>query len=464
MAQLRAAFDDADLRGVLLETAAMAADSGIFLHDGGQRRAIRVLLPPLVLSAEQAAWVLQISSVILHAHVRLAELYSSPKVREVLRLTPEEEAWLLRYRRAPGAGRAPLFGRLDAMFDPTATDWRSTLQFIEPNLSSLGGLDHAAACSRIARQQAACLLGEECGLRETADPRFLLAGEIKDLLSRRNLGRGLVALVDPKYVMDGPVGEQDGMAAYLGIAHGLDVIHGDPAELTLAAGGATYEGRRVDLVYRDAPAWDLAQAEAEGRSFAGMRRLFSEDAVISPIEAEVDQKSCFEILTDPEMAPLLFTSREVDVFRRHVLWTRLLGDRRTTGPDGAAIPHLLEYARSKRVSLIIKPNRSFGGQGVLIGESSPQQEWDSAIEAAVRGEERWVVQQRARPLRLRLPFLQDEGALDEADFNVVLGFIPSRHGLGVVGRASIAGVVNVSQGGGFLPALLGDSNSMPPGT
>ena len=51
--------------------------------------------------------------------------------------------------------------------------------------------------------------------------------------------------------------------------------------------------------------------------------------------------------------------------------------------------------QGERESLVIKPNRSYGGEGVLIGLSTPQAEWEAAIERIVTSGERWVVQQLA---------------------------------------------------------------------
>ena len=55
-----------------------------------------------------------------------------------------------------------------------------------------------------------------------------------------------------------------------------------------------------------------------------MRTLFRQNRVVSSISAELDQKSIFELFTDPALAERLFTVEERQVMRRHVLWTRLV--------------------------------------------------------------------------------------------------------------------------------------------
>ena len=97
-----------------------------------------------------------------------------------------------------------------------------------------------------------------------------------------------------------------------------------------------------------------------------MRTLFRQNRIISSIAAELDQKSCWEILTDPQFTQKYFSADERQVFRRHILWTRIVSDRRTLLPDGQ-IGDLLAYVRREHEHLVLKPNRSYGGQGVLIG-------------------------------------------------------------------------------------------------
>ena len=83
---------------------------------------------------------------------------------------------------------------------------------------------------------------------------------------------------------------------------------------------------------------DLVDLEKTGVNVEPMRALFRQNRIISSIAAELDQKSCFELLTDPQLTQKYFSADERQVFRRHVLWTRLLSDRRTLLPDGQELP------------------------------------------------------------------------------------------------------------------------------
>src|SRR5213075_2390870 len=102
-----------------------------------------------------------------------------------------------------------------------------------------------------------------------------------------------------------------------------------------------------------------------GVDIAPMKMLFKQNRMISSIAAELDQKSCWEILTDPQFTQKYFSADERQVFRRHILWTRIVSDRKTLLPAGH-VGDLMEFVREGHERLVLKPNQSFGGEGVVI--------------------------------------------------------------------------------------------------
>jgi len=186
---------------------------------------------------------------------------------------------------------------------------------------------------------------------------------------------------------------------------------------------------------------------------ASMRALLRQNRVVSSISAELDQKSCFEVFTDPELADRFLTAEERQLMRRHVLWTRLVSDRRTTSPTGERI-ELLAYVRKERESLVLKPNRSYGGDRVLVGPSVTQSEWESAIDQVLVDDDRWVVQQVASIPVKSFHVLDDHDQLHVEPFYIVMGFAPSRYGVALVARASQRLVVNVAQHGGMCAVMV----------
>src|SRR5947209_7859740 len=235
-------------------------------------------------------------------------------------------------------------------------------------------------------------------------------------------------------------------------------MHADPAELTFCKGEVCYAGDPIDLVYRDYAVSDLVALQQEGIDVTPMQTLFRQNRIISSITAELDQKSCWEVLTDPQFTQRYFSADERQVFRRHVLWTRLLSDRSTLLPDGQT-GGLLEYVRREREALVLKPNRSYGGEGVVIGPALSDAEWEAALERALADKERWVAQQLASIPVSVFPVLGPEGTVHMEPFYTVMGFAPSKYGLALLGRASQKQVVNVAQRGGMCAIMVGHAPS-----
>jgi hypothetical protein len=432
----------------------------VYLRDG-VAETVPIMLCPIPVLPEQLAYVHYTALTIQNALKRLPDLYvTDAAVREVLRLTPAEEEWLWDCWSPSHRHSNPVFGRLDAVIDFTSPRWQRSLWFVEPNLSGIGGLHMVPACERLLAEIVVPVL--EAGDRRLRlevgqDLRDLLAQEILDHL--QSIGRRAESLcfVEPKYAGHGP-DEQQALAAHFRERHGLQVLHADPAELVVRNGEVWYGDSRVDLAYRDYSVLDLIKLRDEqSEDVEPMRLLLRENRMISSIAAEIDQKSCWEILSDSRFCDRYFSVDERQLFRRHIPWTRLLADRQTVLPRGEA-GDLLAYVRGDRDHLVIKPNRSYGGEGVVLGQRVSQSEWDVAIERALAGGERCVVQE-AVPIPVQeLPVIGSDGSVQFEPFFVVMGFAASPYGVGVLGRASQQEVVNVARQGGLCAMMIGHSH------
>lgn len=428
----------------------------IYLRDG-EVDTIRVMPCPVTVLPDQLAYIHYVSLTIQNALKRLVELYMQDfAVREVLQILPEEEEWLWKCWGPSQRENNPVFGRLDAMVDFISPMWKDTLRFVEPNLSGIGGLHLVPTCERIVSEVVLPVLEQEdpeLRLELGKDIRGLLMQDVLDHLEAIGRPARTVCFVEPKYAGSGP-DEQDALATYFHERYGLRILHADPTELTLKGREVYYEGEAIDLVYRDYPVADLIDLERQGKSVEPMRELFKQNRIISSITAELDQKSCWEVLTDGQFTHKYFSADERQVFRRHILWTRILSDRRTQLPDGQ-IGSLLDYVRKEHESLVLKPNRDFGGHGVVIGHGLPQTEWESAMEHALADKERWVVQQLASIPVSEFPVLGPDDKAHVEPFYVVMGFAATKYGLAVLGRASQKQVVNVAQRGGMCAVMIG---------
>jgi len=426
-----------------------------YFMDGAVQR-IRVFPCPITLLPEQAAYLHRVVRTLHEALVRLPELYlTDPEIRGILRLEPEEDAWLRDCWTPAVRARAAVFDRLDALVDYTSPVWKDTLKFVEPNLTGVGGLHLVPSVEEILSETIVPLLeAADPGLRLTrlADARELLHRELADHLDAVGRPGGTVCFVEPKYELEG-IDEQRRLLEYFRARHGLPMLHADPRELRMHAGEVWCGDERVDLVYRDYGVLDLVELERDGVDVTPMRTLFRENRVISSIGAELDHKSCWEVLTDPVLAERHFSEEERRCFQRHVLWTRVVSDRRTLLPTGET-GDLLEFARRDRETLVLKPSRGYGGDGVLIGHTVDAGEWERALDAALADEELWVVQALAQIPVLEVQTLGADGTLQPEMFYHVMGYASGSDGLAILARASQRQVVNVAQRGGMCAVML----------
>ena len=432
----------------------------VYLREG-EEDSIRVLPCPITVLPDQLAYIHFVSLTILNALKRLPDLYLQDfAIRDVLRLGPSEERWLWDYWGAGQRENNPVFGRLDAMVDFTSPMWKDSLRFVEPNLSCVGGLHLVPTAEHIVADVVLPVLeaqDDQLRLELGQDIRVLLMQDVLEHLEALGRPARHICFVEFKYAGSGPA-EKALLARYYHERFGLKVTHADPSELTLQNGEICYEDDPVDLVYRDLEVRDLLELEQNGVNVEPLRILFKQNRVISSITAEVDQKSCWEVLTDPRFTQQYFSADERQVFRRHILWTRVLADRRTLLPDGQT-GDLLAHVRRERESLVLKPNRSYGGKGVVIGHGLSSAEWETAIAHALVDPGRWVVQQLASIPVSEFPVLAPDGKVHIEPFYTVMGFAATRYGVSVLGRASQKQVVNVAQRGGMCAVLIGHIQS-----
>jgi hypothetical protein len=430
----------------------------IYLRDG-EVDAVRVLPCPVTALPDQLAYIHFVSLTIHNALKRLPELYMQDfAVRDLLRLSPAEEDWLWKCWGPSQRENNPVFGRLDALIDFTSPMWKDSLRFVEPNLSCIGGLHLVPTCEQIVADVVLPMLqahDPQLRLEAARDIRSLLMQDVLDHLEAIGRPARTLCFVEPKYAGSGP-DEQEALAAYFHARYGLKIMHADPRELRQADGEVYYQDTPLDLAYRDYPVADLIDLEREGVDVEPMRTLFRQNRMISSIAAELDQKSCWEVLTDPQFTQKYYSAEERQVFRRHILWTRILSDRRTLLPDGQ-MGDLLEYVRREQETLVLKPNRAYGGEGVLIGPSLDRAQWESAVGRALADRDRWVAQQLASIPVSEFPVIGPDGAVHIEPFYLVMGFAATRYGLAVLGRASQKQVVNVAQRGGMCAVMIGNA-------
>ena len=360
------------------------ANAVVYERDGVEEP-VRIMLRPLLAMPEQLSYVDHVCLKIAEALKRIPALYlEDEQVRRILAITPAEDAWLRSIWTPLHQHLNPMYGRLDAVCDFTSAAWQESLLFLEPNLSGVGGIHYAPlAEALVMRDVVPTLLAQDPDLdiELPRDQRELFLQVLID--HARAMGRTSfrLCLVEPKYSHDGP-NEQSILKQHLSERHGITIVHADPRELRVEGDEVYYEDVQIDVAYRDYAILDLVALEQEiGKPLEAMRLLFRQNRIVSSMVGDFDHKSCWELMTDESIAARLFTAEERRLFRRHVLWTRIVGDRRTSLPHGKE-GHLLDYAKQNRERLVLKPNRGYGGKGVVLGSAVEAAEWDQLIDEA----------------------------------------------------------------------------------
>lgn len=453
--QLFASLSDDTVRELSRKVHAESARNELVYFRDGSIEVINILLRPLAIFSEQLNYFHYVSQTLLGALKRMPELYLKDfQVRQVVPLEESEAKWLWDTWGASHNQFHTVFGRLDAVADLTAAFSKDSLAFIEANLVGAGGVHLIPTAEDIILETVVPVLegaAPDLELNKTDDLRETFMQEMMDHAEAIGRQGRAVCFVDPKYAGDGP-NEQETLLNFYR-ARGFEVYHADPEELYLRNGEVYYENHLIDVVYRDYEVRELAEMEQEGMNVRPMKHLFRQNQMVSSMAGEFDHKSCFEIFTDSQYAQH-FTMDERNIFRRHVLWTRVLRDTRTADSMGE-LADLLEFVRENREILVIKPNRSYGGEDVLIGPSTSQSEWEAAIERAVNEPWEWVTQRLARIPVYEFPVVVEDGSVQTTPFYVVYGLAPTKYGLAILGRASQKQVVNVAQRGGMLSVLVG---------
>jgi hypothetical protein len=429
---------------------------GMWMDDNDEEHVVPISLVPLGMDPATMGYLHHAMWQLRRALQELGNVIASkPRAAKLLDLSDREVDWFDRYR--PDEIRPDSrFCRLDAVFHPEASRRRDQLKFIEPNVVGLGGMCYTIDSIDVLESNVYAEVlpeAEDKKMQAPTDPRELLYREIVDFYRNRlDVEDPVVVFLGSRkgYETDG----EDGRLIDWMRQRGMDARFADPRELDLdPRDRMRFDGDVVDVVYRMIELPDLLELEDKGFDLGPIEAGFEQGRITPTILGDLEQKSVFEIFTSRHFSEY-FTERQLDVFDKHLLWTRKLEKRECLGPDGDEV-ELIPYARNHREKLVLKPNRSYGGANVLIGRDTDQEAWDEMIDDASGGREQLVVQKLA-PLATSPNYPSststEQPSGDDEVYTIIGGF-PSRHGFGVLGRYSQESVVNITRGGGILPVV-----------
>ncbi len=214
----------------------------------------------------------------------------------------------------------------------------------------------------------------------------------------------------------------------------------------------TYEGGRlrdaggmvIDLIYKRVLIHELVE---ECGLQHPMVRAVIDGAVcmVNPFSCKpLHKKASLAVLSD-ERNSRRFSSAQQSAIARHVPWTRVVEERRTT-IDGREID-LVPWMSEHRDELVLKPNDDYGGAGIVLGWEVEDADWEIAVTRALH--EPSIVQRR-----IALPS-EPFAAVVDGDLTLDSRIVDTApfcwHGAwadGMLCRISTSTLVNVTAGGG----------------
>ncbi len=165
----------------------------------------------------------------------------------------------------------------------------------------------------------------------------------------------------------------------------------------------------------------------------------------------IHKKALFAVLTDQRRAAL-FSAQEQEAIRKHVPWTRLVRQEKSDYFGNEV--DLIEYIKSNRNKLVLKPNDDYGGHGITIGWNSDEAAWHSALQDALANCD-YLAQERVPTAREVFPALTDDGQVEFTEQLVDLDpLLFNGKVRSAFTRLSSTELANVSSGGGMVPTFI----------
>lgn len=224
-----------------------------------------------------------------------------------------------------------------------------------------------------------------------------------------------------------------------------------PDELEFTSGRLRAGDFEIDIVYKRLLVNEYLPVMGEHPALLDAYRAGAVCMVNSFRSKLIHKKALFAVLTDERHARL-FTAEEREAIGRHVPWTRMVRECRTT--HGGAEIDLLDFVARRRDRLVLKPNDDYGGHGIYIGWSADEAEWAEALRHALSNGD-YIVQERVKTARETFPALTDDGRVEFAEQLVDLDPLLFYGKVGsAFTRLSYSELANVSSGGGMVPTFI----------
>ena len=262
-------------------------------------------------------------------------------------------------------------------------------------------------------------------------------------------GKPTIAIVDLK---DLPTVKEFELFRDYFESEGYTSIICSPDELEFDGEKLYAKGVRIDIVYKRLLVNEYLPIMDKYPALVDAYRAGAICMVNSFQSKLIHKKAVFAVLTNEKYAHL-FTEEELNAVKAHVPWTRKFRAEKTVNKDEQI--DLVEWTRTNKHKLVLKPNDDYGGHGIYIGWISDEKEWNEAIKVALANRD-YLVQERVETSRETFPMLF--GDLGEVKMIEQLVDLDPLLFYGKVGsaftRLSSSELANVSSGGGMVPTFI----------
>ena len=405
------------------------------------RFTIPTFYKPYLLSPKQENLLKRVASTLTQVIITAVRLYfEEAHIAHVFKLG-DDAADLIRID--PGYSHSVVFSRFDALLQgeslklvefncdsPAGTAYTDQLEevlFLEKPLQDFFSEHHLHASSRVQNILDSLLAAyEEFGGTETPQ----------------------IAIVDWRHVRTMP--EFEYLKSYFE-SKGYKTVIADPRDLKYKGGKLYHKNFRVHLIYRRVIFDEILERLDEVED---MIKAYRDRAVcmVNSLRARLaSTKALLSILTNPEFDHF-FTENENKIKREHIPWTRRLQDAEDF--YGRKKIYLIDFLKDEKETLVLKPSSSFGGREVVIGMETRDEDWNAAIDRALK--EDWVVQEYVHIPIMTVPIVINnklDFAYKKYNFNIL---VASGRYAGSFVRLSDESLINVAKGGGLIPALAAE--------
>ncbi len=434
----------------LLAQKDLASASRAMLDDGLERarlifggRRLSPYLRPHFVSEEDFARVRTVCETVWSAIEKVKDAaILDPSLIDDLGLTDIERTLIA---IDPGYRTVSPTARLDSFLTPSA------YSFVELNGESPAGIAYADAAYDIFS-----VLPVMKRFTETYNVRPLygrglmlkvLLKSYEEFLGRKPDRPPHIAIVDLKNL---PTRTEFELFKEFFQSQGYPAVICSPDELEFADGRLSYSDFEIDIVYKRLLVNEYLPIIDKYPALLNAYHSRAICMVNSFRSKLIHKKALFAVLTDDRRASL-FTAQEQAAIEAHVPWTRMVRDEETVY-KGKRV-ELLEFVRTNREKLVLKPNDDYGGHGITIGWSEGTS-WNEALQQALENGD-YLVQERVPTARESFPALQDDGTIEFAEQLVDLDPLLFNGKVGsAFTRLSFTELANVTSGGGMVPTYI----------